>query len=275
LPPFYLVLLVATLATAIFYPPGSLSDHAVMARAFQFTNYWTIYHDHAGEPKGTGLYWSLAVEEHFYILFPILYVALQRLRLSPPQQALFFWSLCAAVLLWRLVLVLAFHASENRIYLASDTRIDSILFGCALAVWHNPVLDRPMLAARWWKYLIMPIAVVALLLSLTAVGPVFRDTLRYSLQGAALTFFFAAAIRLHDWGPFRALNWPVLAFIGVLSYSLYLVHHTIIFGVQRAYPSVNPLAQAVASFAISTALAWLMYTVVETPCARLRKRLTD
>ena len=275
LPPCYLALIFSLAATVLLFPTESVSGAATLARALHYTNYWTIYRDHAGEPVGTGLYWSLAVEEHFYLLFPWLYIGLQRLRFPAFRQALVFWGLCAAILVWRFVLVLAFDVSENRIYLGSDTRIDSILFGCALAVWGNPVMDRTTIAPGSWKWGILPCALVALVVSQLVTDPVFRDTLRYTVQGIALAFVFIAAIRFHEWGPFRILNWPPLAFIGVLSYSLYLIHHTIILSIAHVLPGISPAAGAALSLATSVALACAIYLCIEVPLGRMRKRFQD
>jgi peptidoglycan/LPS O-acetylase OafA/YrhL len=273
LPPFYLVLLGATLTTMLL-APGTVLGDAVAARALHVTNYWIIYRGYDGEPAGTGVYWSLAVEEHFYLVFPWLYVGLQKLRLSPRNQALMFWGLCLAVLLWRCALVLLLHASLNRTYMASDTRIDSILFGCALAVWRNPVLDESKLTERTWKYVIFPCAILVLAFCLVPRNDTFRETLRYSLQGAALTFVFVAAIRFPHWTAFRWLNWRPMAFLGVLSYSLYLLHFNVIFVVQHILSWAGPVAQAIASLGLSVGLAWLIYLTIEKPCARLRKKLS-
>jgi peptidoglycan/LPS O-acetylase OafA/YrhL len=275
LPPFYLVLIGATVWTALAYPPGALSLSATMARALHFTNYWTIYHGEAGEPVGTTVYWSLAVEEHFYLIFPLLYIALQRLRMSPRRQALILWGLCGVTLLWRCVLVGLFDASDIRIGRASDTRLDSILFGCALAVSNNPVLDRFSLREKEWKYALLPGAVLVLLISMLIPNPVYRETVRYSIQGIALTYLFIGVIRFHQWTPFRILNWPPLAFIGVLSYSLYLMHHAVIFAVRRVCPSLGKAEHGILALAICFAVAWAMYVLVERPCAKLRRRLTD
>jgi peptidoglycan/LPS O-acetylase OafA/YrhL len=275
LPPFYLVLVGATLWTAFAYPQGTLSLSAAMSRALHYTNYWSIYHGEVGEPVGTTVYWSLAVEEHFYLIFPLLYVVLQRLRLSASRQALILWGLCGVTLLWRCVLVGFFDASDFRIGRGSDTRLDSILFGCALAVWNNPVLDRFALRERLWKYALLPGAMLVLVISMLIPNTGYRETIRYSIQGVALTYVFIGVIRFHRWTPFRLLNWPPLAFVGVLSYSLYLIHHAVIFAVRRVYPSLGNVEIGVIALAIAFALAWLMYVLVERPCARLRRRLTD
>jgi peptidoglycan/LPS O-acetylase OafA/YrhL len=273
LPPFYLVLLAATLAAALIDPEAAVSGRVVAARALHVTNYWLIFHGYDGEPPGSGVYWSLAVEEHFYLLFPVLYVLMQKLHMPASRQAQFLWGLCALVLLWRCVLVLAFHAPAERTYMASDTRVDSILFGCALAVWKNPALDQPTLGVSFWKYVIFPISAFVLIACLLIPEPGFRETVRYSLQGVALTFLFIAAIRFRDNAYFRLLNWRPIAFIGVLSYSLYLLHYAVILGVQHRLATLHPVLQAVVSFGVSLALAWVIYLAVERPCARLRQRL--
>jgi peptidoglycan/LPS O-acetylase OafA/YrhL len=276
LPPFYIVLVAAILFTLALYPPGSLSVPAVVAQLLHFTNYWAIYRGFVGQPPGTGVYWSLAVEEHFYLIFPWLFVGMQRLRLSAAHQAVLLWGLCILTLLWRYMLVLHFHAPTDRTYIASDTRMDSILFGCALAVWRNPVLDKPARSERLWKYLLTPAAAALLIFCLVVRDPVFRETARYSLQGAALTMIFVAAITFHRWWPFRLLNTRPLIFLGTLSYSLYLIHQVVLYGLDDLSPlHTHPVASAVVAFALSLTLSWTLYLSVEKPCARLRRRLTD
>jgi peptidoglycan/LPS O-acetylase OafA/YrhL len=275
LPPFYLVLFAATLAAYALSPPGTLYGPAVAAQALHVANYWVIAHGDYGIAPGTDIYWSLAVEEHFYLLFPWLYVAMQRFGLSQSRQAWLLWGLCAALLAWRCVLVLGLDVQSDRTYRATDTRGDSILFGCALAVWNNPVLDPPRLRPHAWKYVLLPSAFAALLLSIVFRNAVFKETLRYSIQGAALTIVFIAAIRFHHWPPFRFLNLKPVAFAGVLSYSLYLIHHPLLLLIARLMPQLHPLLRALIALSASVCLAWLVYLLVEKPCARLRNRLKD
>jgi peptidoglycan/LPS O-acetylase OafA/YrhL len=275
LPPFYLVLAAAVLLSLAIDPPGTLLAPAVTAQSLQYTNYWIIGHGYRGQPDGTGAYWSLAVEEHFYLVFPWVFIAMQRFKFTGRTQAMFLWGLCALVLGWRAVLVWVEHAPTVRTYMASDTRIDSILFGCALAVWRNPVLDEVPLIERRWKYFYAPMALLLLGFCLLIRRDDFRETLRYSLQGFALTFIFIAAIRFPRWPVFAALNTRPMIFIGLLSYSLYLMHYAVIGFVLRVLPGWNLAAQAALSLAIAIALAWLIYIAIEKPCARLRRKLTD
>jgi len=274
-PPFYIVLICAALASLAFDPVGTLYWPAVRAQLLHFTNYWIIWHGYTGQPAGTGVYWSLAVEEHFYLIFPFLYVGMRKLRLSPAGQVKVLWGICAAVLLWRCLLVFVWHVPSDRTYMGTDTRFDSIMFGCALAVWNNPALDAPELNERRWKYLIVPAAVGIIVGCLLYRAPSFRETFRYTLQGMALTLIFIAAIRFKDWLPFRILNWRPIAFMGVLSYSLYLLHLAVVFAVERNLPAAPPALQGALALGIAFVLAWIMYVLVEKPAARYRRRLTD
>ena len=271
LPPLYLVVLGSAALALAVYPPGTLYRPALAAQLLFYAN----YSDGHESVPGTAVVWSLAVEEHFYLLFPLLYVAMQRWRLSRKHQALLLWGLCGAVLVWRCVRVMAMHTPSAHIICRTDTRIDSILFGCALAVWNNPALDRPVMAPKLLKYLLLPVAVVVLLASTYASNAAFANTCSFSLQGAALTVLFVGAIRLHDWPPFRVLNWRPVVLIGVLSYSLYLVHDVLRQAVARVWKLPHASLSVVVALALSVMVAWAIYGVIEKPCARLRRRLTD
>src|SRR5579863_3829336 len=221
LPPLLIVVVGAALMALVLYPPGTVQAQALAADLLFYANYWTIYGT-GEEIPGLGVVWSLAVEEHFYVLFPLLYVAMLRFRVPRQHQARLLWGLCAAVLVWRCVLVLAMHATSARIYVATDTRADCILFGCALALWNNPALDKTTRARDRAQALLLPLAVAALVASLAYGDAVFLETFSYSAQGLALTCVFTCAVRHPEWLVFRLLNWRPVIFVGVLSYTLYL-----------------------------------------------------
>ena len=86
---------------------------------------------------------------------------------------------------------------------------------------------------------------------------------------------FIAAIRFPHWPLFRLLNSKPMAFIGLLSYSLYLLHYGVLIFVQSHLPALYVAAQGLAAFLLSMAVAWVIFIFVEKPCAKLRRRLTD
>jgi len=278
-PPFYLVLVSATGLAAIGFirGPVDLRPMAVFSQFVHFSNYWIAKHGWGGIAPGTGVYWSVAVEEHFYLVFPAVFMTLSRLQFTGEQKAWRFAAVCAAVLAWRCVLVLLLHAPLDRTYLCTDTRFDSLAFGCALAVWHNPALDPLSGGSRGrllWTRILLPAGLVLLLTTFLVRGPVFRETLRYTLQGIGLVPVFVSAVRWPEWLPFRLLNWRPVRFVGTLSYSLYLLHQ-IVLGAIAQHLLLGGLSRAVMALGISLALAALIYRFVEKPCARLRRRIRD
>ena len=276
-PPFYLVLFVATLLTAVGavpVPRPPLNAEALAAQALYLTNYFVIQNGWwVGHAPGTWIFWSLCIEEHFYLLFPLAYVLLLRYVPSRARQALVLAGVCALVLAWRLVLVFALGASHDRTYMATDTRIDSILFGCILGVFANPLLDTTRIGADRWKLVVVPLALAGLMVSFVVRMPSFQQTIAYSLQGLCLFPLFIAAVRYPTWWLFEVLNVRWVAFVGVLSYSIYLVHPAVLWDVAGWVPAPG-LLQAALGLALTLAVAYGIYVAVEKPAARLRRRLS-
>jgi peptidoglycan/LPS O-acetylase OafA/YrhL len=246
---------------------------ALLTQALHISNYYNVQFGSQGMALGTEVYWSLAIEEHFYLLFPLLYISLLRLGFRSRQQAAIFWGICLLVLIWRCFLVLGGGAGAERIFFGTDTRFDGILFGCALAVYGNPMIDHdPQISERKLKYFLLPLGITLILCSLLYRSDTFRDTLRYSIQGIGLYPIFIAAIRFPDWGVFRALNWGWVRFMGVLSYSLYLVHFMVIQAITLAIPGLGLLGTGILSLLIAVVLAFIIHRFIEVPVGKLKQR---
>lgn len=272
LPPFYLVLFTATAATVLGFLPNQISPAAVLAQAVHLTNYYVVRHGWwEGLAPGTWIFWSLAVEEHFYLVFPWIFLGLSRLP-NRKQRAIALWVLCGAVLLWRCVLLFALDAPKDRLYAATDTRFDSILYGCALALWGNPVLDPSRFSEKAWKWGWLPLGLGGLITAFALRGHWFLETFRYTVQGLSLIPVFVVAIRWPTFGPMRALNWAWMRWIGLISYSLYLVHPTLLEAID-AHLTLGPAALLAVALVVCVGVAAGIYYVVEVPAGRLRRRL--
>lgn len=275
-PAFYVVLFWGLGISYWVMPESATNAQTLQAAAAQFlhlANYYLTLFGNEGIALGSNVYWSLAVEEHFYLFFPLLYVLLLRSGVNNRKQCLLFWGICLLVLLWRCFLVFSMGVESDRLYYGTDTRIDSILFGCALAVYGNPMTDyQQQISARALKYFLLPLG-IALILSSFVYRPVwFRDTLRYSIQGIALYPIFIAAIRFPSWGAFSVLNLNWVRFMGLLSYSLYLVHLTVIEALRLIFPELGFLMQALIALPVSLACAYALYRFIERPAGKFKKR---
>jgi peptidoglycan/LPS O-acetylase OafA/YrhL len=274
-PPFFLILLLAALRGhygVLIRTGNHMEWSSVLGQALQLTNYLQIYFPTEHLAPGTDIFWSLAVEEHFYLLFPWIFLWLVRLE-EPRKRAAVLLAVCAIVLLWRCYLEFALHSSYNRTYCATDTRIDSILLGCTLAVWGNPVLDPTRISEKLWKYVLFPLSLAGLAVSFVVANPSFMDTARYTLQGVCLVAVFVVAIRYPGWGPMRPLNSRLLSWIGLISYSLYLLHLSVLKMVYTVWGHSIWVLLCV-GWVASIGLAAAIYYAIERPAGRLRKRLS-
>jgi peptidoglycan/LPS O-acetylase OafA/YrhL len=232
LPPLLVTLLIAYSLVELKLLGGGVSLQGITSQLFYFANYFTIFFASShSQPAGTGILWSLAVEEHFYLVLPVLMYIVFRYHKARVFLIRLFTVLCVIALLWRCWLVSQPSFAEIRTYYATDTRFDSILFGCLLALWRNPArlpidVRRPSMRARDW--LLCGLGAAVLMLTIVYRNPQFRESLRYSVQGLALMPIFFYAIRFSTAGPFKILNTRALVRIGVLSYGIYLIHDVVL-----------------------------------------------
>jgi len=212
-----------------------------------------------------GHLWSLAVEEHFYLLFPVFILAMgDRLKLAFK----ILLGVCAAALAWRFVTIFGLGLDPAYNYVASETRMDSIVWGCLLALGLH-LYGAPGRLIGWAP---MALAVLMLAVSFAWRDEIFRETLRYSLQGAALFIAFANLYFL------PRLRWAIsllelapLRWTGKISYALFLWHMPVeALSSQSGFTGASHMAYG---FAMSFALAALSWYALEKPLLGLRKRL--
>jgi len=274
LPPMYLVLFLLLGLWAIGVLDGPVRWPAVAAQILQSTNYYILYGDSSALVPFTGTFWSLAVEEHFYMVFPLLFLFCVR-RWSYGRVALILLALCIVELAWRAVLVQG-GAVPDRTYMASDTRLDNMLFGCIMGLWMNPSRDQPPAVFNTLPVQlgVMAVALAVLAASFIVRDPFFRETWRYTLQGAALFPLFWLAVRHPEWPLFRPLNWRLVRLMGNISYVFYLCHFFWLHLFAQQLPGRPYLAVALGWIA-SVLFSIVVYQLVEQPFARLRRRLHD
>jgi peptidoglycan/LPS O-acetylase OafA/YrhL len=238
----------------------------VIAAVFYFTNYFQIFGGYQAMPLGQ--LWSLAVEEHYYLVFPVLFSRLWQLRTRFLAVLLL---LAAAALVWRAVLVFTFDLGEGYTHFATDTRIDSILYGAVLAV-----LLELKECAGLMRRLESPYAFLGAALLLAATFLVrnaeFRETARYTVQGITFIPIFFAIIFVPRFALLRAaLANPILVWIGKLSYSLYLWHLPAFNLLEFVYPQMRPIEQYSLAVVLSFAVASLSYYGIEKRFLALRQ----
>lgn len=268
-PPMYLtVALWMALATAGIFV-GTVYWQSILVASLYLANYVTFLTPH-GIPGGLGILWSLAVEEHFYLLFPWLFLVFLRRQWSRAKMSAILAGLCALALAWRFVAMLWLHSTTN--YYRTDSRFDSILFGCLLAVAVNPFVDDTPEWVRRYSGRLAVLGLAGLLASMLIRGPIFADTLRYTIQGLALGPIFVFVLSFPKSRLVMRLEHSAMRWIGRRSYAMYLIHVCIIHAFSERL-GMNLTLAGLVSAPVVCGYAWAMAKCVEEPLGRLKKAL--
>ncbi|CUR54469.1 membrane hypothetical protein [metagenome] len=202
-------------------------------------------------------FWSLSIEEQFYLVFPMVLLGLiaasrRRSWALPAGLGLLAVLSVGSQLYWM-------TADPNHAYYGTDARLYQLLAGALLAV-----LVRSGLTARWSTWL----GPVGLLLTLLAasnvldVVPTWRGFL-ITLAGAMLIVGLMGERGLVP----RLFARPVPVYLGKISYGTYLWHWPVLLVLQELF-DVRPLVLSILGAAISTGLAALSYEIFEMPLRR-------
>lgn len=252
---------------------GKATITGAVAQIFYFANYFNIFFDGFNKvPAGTSILWSLSVEEHFYFLYPLIF-SVFIFNIGKLRLAYFLIGIMIVMLCWRYYLFDVQKVFEGRILFASDTRIDSIIVGCILALLKNPVKDINTRHLSKIDFLLIMLSVLCLLLTFLYRDESFRAIYRFTVQGIALCVLFYYAIAFSKHPLFSFLNIRIMDRIGVYSYTIYLVHFIIIELIMANIPGINNnYVLLLIVLGMSVFIGFLMYNFVEKPLQIYRKK---
>jgi peptidoglycan/LPS O-acetylase OafA/YrhL len=205
--------------------------------------------------------WSLSIEEHFYLLWPLTMVLVLRYR---DKHALLWVAIAGAAASWAWrVVQWSSEASFPRIIYGTDTRLDGLLIGCLLAIVGYQRIRRI-------PSLLILAAVAAVVSPMLVRTNAFHFVVGYAAVGLGTAVVIAACLVGQRIGP--VLETRPLVWIGAISYGLYLWHLPVYgavfkFGGAFPYP-----VQAVIAVGLSLAAAALSYRLVEKRFLRLKRR---
>lgn len=276
--PALFTMLVASLVTVTFFAKDSAPDFRqdVLPALGYFSNWWQIYFVDTPYFAANSLpmlrhLWSLAVEEQWYVLWPIAFVfILGNKRIPRWISAVVIGLLAAGVMTGTALAFIADNETRiNFLYLSTITRSSGLLLGAALAcVWHP------------WKKAVVRFAKVrsgfADVLALGALATLgyisafihVADEQLYMGGLAAATVasavIIAVVVRSGKSLVKRVLSFPLLVEVGRRSYGLYLWHWPI-FVVAGARLSSIRLAYALTATVI---INEFVYQFIETPARK-------
>jgi peptidoglycan/LPS O-acetylase OafA/YrhL len=272
LPSAAVVLLATALGSALLLSPVDYRDagREIAASGGYVVNWWLAsrqvdYLASQEQPSVVLHFWSLAVEEQFYVFWPLAlfgaaWCAGGRARPGVLRFAVIALGVSSFVsgLYWMTV-------SQPHAFFGTTSRIWQLLVGAALVVWPDDGRDRPAVrsAASWLGFG-----------GVVAAMTLFSREIDYPGYAALLPTFataawiFAGGGRLRGWTPHALLESTPMRFLGRVSYSWYLWHWPVmLFGpIWWSGPETPPgPVQQIVWGAVSLGIATAAWRLVENP----------
>ncbi|WP_239254828.1 acyltransferase family protein [Listeria ilorinensis] len=273
--PAAFVMIIAVVIFAVLFNRSLLTTLRgdAFASFFYMSNWWFIFHnvsyfDSFGMPSPLKNLWSLAIEEQFYLIWPLfLYVFLRYIK-NPKLllQIVIVIGLLSAILMGVLYTP---GADPSRVYYGTDTRLFDLLAGCALAfVWPFTRLSPQIPRKSKWTLNIAGTVSVIVFIALVYLLNEYQSFLYRGglLFVALLGVVMIATIAHPSCYLSRVFSFRPLRWIGTRSYGIYLWHYPIITlttpVAEIGHPSlIRSLLQVAATFII----AELSFRFLETP----------
>jgi peptidoglycan/LPS O-acetylase OafA/YrhL len=264
MPAYYFTLLVIALVCTLDPELREAMARTWLWYAVYLTNIRFAFFE-VGSVELTRHMWSLAIEEQFYLVWPLVVAFLPRRALLPVT--------CTAIVLiavsrgvWA-----TSGADSSALYMATWTRADALLVGAVLAFVHTR-------SASWAELVKIAPLVLALSVGCLWLQPVMDWLERYSASYTLFAIQSAALITLCVSADERGKHWlhhPLLQWIGRRSYGLYLIHFPLAlymapWGSERHLPWLLTLLLVAA---LSGCLAAVSFRYIEAPLLKLKDHI--
>lgn len=243
-----------------------------------FNNWWQIiqdvsYFDALGAPSPLTHFWSLAIEEQFYLVWPPLLLIAFKLG---AKHTIIRRGIIVLIVLSVLDMVLLYGGPESdpsRVYYGTDARAFSLLIGAWLAfAWPSAKLgvEKPYVFDRRGMLILDGVGAAALvgLIAMLAICDGMSAFMYYGgiLLASLLTMVVIAVISHPDSLLAKVFALPPLVWVGVRSYGIYLWHYPILLlMIPASSTEATPWWLYLAALVVIVAASALSYTFVEDP----------
>lgn len=291
LPAMVLMALAVVIARDLFPPEAVATLREDAVAAFFWMANWvfvaadTDYFSQGATPSPLQHTWSLAVEEQYYVLWPLLVLGaillLRRRRPAAVRAAVFVIAVLGVTASAVAAIVLSGDPAQlNRVYFGTDTRAQALLVGAAAAAllvrdWSTLTVSGTLIRARWrrWVAWMLPVVGVAVLAVAAHLATGSADQFRHGLLlvvavGAVLV---VAPVALDQDGYVaRALAWYPLVTLGVISYGVYLWHWPIFLILNGERTGLSGWSLLALRCAVTIAVSWVSWWAIEQPVRHWR-----
>jgi peptidoglycan/LPS O-acetylase OafA/YrhL len=293
LPALLVLVVVVVIYVALFSAPGSYGGLRLDAFStlFYVANWHFIligsnYFGRTGLTSPLLHTWSLAVEEQFYLFWPLVVIAVVRTRLG----LRLLLGVCIAGALGSAALMAALYspATQNRVYYGTDTRAQSLLVGAALSVSLTLLAKRradsgdlTSTPSAWSASTvrgrrvfvvvgIVGVGVTAALWTLVSVDDAFAFRGGFLLAAAGTACVLASVVVAPGSVLTRLLTVRPLRYIGRISYGMYLWHFPLVLWITHANTGLDDIPLFVLRFACTVLIATASFYLVEQPIRQRR-----
>jgi len=262
-PAYYAFLIFSFLQESVrgYYWDTSL----LLSGLFYFMNYFNALNEHPNTAIAHA--WSLSIEEQFYLLWPPLFLFLN--RMGKKTITLTLISIIGFVVVWRSVLFLGLGASNSYIYNAFETRFDNIAVGCLLAmcVESRRFQDFAQVLAKWT---VVPFLTLTLLLWSRMGGTeAYHYSLGFTVDALLLAVLILQMVQLYRSWMWSWLEQPFTRYLGRISYPLYL-YHLFGFGVVNRLGILPTYSRFALGILVCITIASASYWIIERPFLKLK-----
>lgn len=275
-PVYYLTLACCFIASSSLRLPGPADawlwgDRPSLWPYLTFLQNWSMAFGGSFGPSATSATWSLAVEEQFYLILPLMIAFISRRNLL----GLTIVSILAAPAM-RLILDQRIDRLADFVLLPG--RIDSLAWGVGLAIWVRSAAARSVLYER---RVIRRLCLAGIWIFIFSIdGDTLPGQYVNSLLSMAYGLLLAEVLASQGAGPIAGvLRFRMLRWLGLGSFSLYLFHqpllgliHGLVLGRAPALGHGAANAATLLAFLATCLLAALSYRFIETPWVRLGHR---
>ena len=262
-PAYYVALIILVYVV----PPsaGPLRADHVWSAGLYYSNYYQAVH---GATHGTlSPFWSLAIEEQFYLIWPVCFV------LSKGWRAGLLVTMILGVW-WQRAIVVWSEGNLEWAYHALDCRADHLLVGCLLAVsLHSgrfQGLWRTVCGRKWPVWATLMGLLACTLLPLMS-DERYREGAAFYLEPWLVAVLLVQVIAGRAAGRFGWLDAPWLVWLGQRSYAFYL-YHVFAMDLVGRWLSGSPLLRFLPTLLVTLVLAQLSWLLIEGPVLKFRQR---
>jgi peptidoglycan/LPS O-acetylase OafA/YrhL len=235
-PLYYAALLVGVVIVPLLIPIEIDSGAPRRDQIWLWTFLFNWAHGFGAPGFGFSHFWSLAVEEQFYLIWPFV------VRKRDPRNLLkLCWGIALTAILIRIGMR-ASGASDQMLYEFTVCRMDALVIGASVAaLLRIPPVGARALALSPWS---MPVGVLLGLMGAAITRAYTRDDVSTQTVGqsvVAMSFALILLASIVDEGTWNRrlqamLSIPLLRSVGKYSYGMYVVHYPIVLGMETLIP---------------------------------------